>query len=78
MVNLKKNPLSKDEIQQQKLNSHVIPGPGMAPYVVFLYTEQYMGVRRYGTTHVNKYCIFHTCCNIFSLGWKSMYNTIII
>lgn len=39
-------------------NSHVIPGPGMAPYVVFLYTEQYMGVRRYGTTHVNKYCIF--------------------
>ena len=39
-MNLKKNPWSKDEIQQQKLNSHVIPGPGMAPYVVFLYTEQ--------------------------------------
>ena len=39
MVNLKKNPWSKDEIHKQKLNSHVIPGPGIAPYAVFLYTE---------------------------------------
>ena len=39
MVNLKKNPCSKNEIQQQKLNSHVIPGPGMASFVVFLSTE---------------------------------------